>query len=124
MKFEPCKLSTSTFLIDITRPNITFKVFQSLDTCHLSQNNRQYGTQIFSIPIYKKELKVSLSSRDIQAQILCNIKRLFHGFTSLFLPSTEIKISLIDVLTLISNTHLRYHELIKYHYSEFIVQRN
>ena len=60
MKFEPCKLSTSTFLIDITRPNITFKVFQSLDTCHLSQNNRQYGTQIFSIPIYKKELKVFL----------------------------------------------------------------
>lgn len=104
MKFEPCKLSTSTVLIDITHPNITFKVFQSLDICHLSQNNGQYGTQMFSIPIYKKELKVSLTSTDIQAQILCNIKRLFHGFTSLFLPSTEIKISLIDVLTLISNT--------------------
>ena len=104
MKFEPCKLSTSTVLIDITHPNITFKVFQSLDICHLSQNNGQYGTQMFSIPIYKKELKVSLTSTDIQAQILCNIKRLFHGFTSLFLPSTEIKISVIDVLTLISNT--------------------
>lgn len=74
---------------------------------------------MFSIPIYKKELKVSLSSRDMQAQILCNIKGLFHGFTSLFLPSTEIKISLIDVLTLISNTHLRDHELIKFrNYSE------